>query len=336
MRPVLSIAIPSNNRTELLDEAVQSILKEPAFDVRCEICISDNSSSEETKTLVVSKYKEAEQVVYQRSLDFPSLDENVNRAVTIANGEYVWIFGDDDLIVEGFLSQLLVYLQTIRPGILIVNSSSFHSLTIVEERRVPINSIEVFGPQDDDVFLEKLGGYLTYVGGIVIRKSLWNEYFRPQMLGTYFAHIDTICRAKIGRSIHYLPQPGIRMRLHTQTWTSKHFEIWNIKYPEVIWGLESYSVCAKNSVIPKYPLKSMKRIVASRAYGRFNLGIWWSALRSSEDSSVFVRLIGLLVALLPREGFRLLYILFIRTARRRHSRNFSPELALAQLKRAAN
>ena len=256
--------------------------------------------------------------------------------MTIANGEYVWIFGDDDLIVEGFLSQLLEHLQTIRPDILIVNSSSFQSSNTLEERRVPIKKTRVFGPQDDDFFLEKLGGYLTYVGGIIIRKSLWGEYFRPQMLGTYFAHIDTVCRAKIGRSVHYLPQPGIRMRLHTQTWTSRHFEIWNIKYPEVIRGLDNYSIRAKNSVISKYPLKSMKRIVASRAYGRFNLGIWWSVLRSSECSNLFVRSIGLLVALLPREGFRLLYILFIRTARRRHSRNFSPELALAQLKRAAN
>ena len=333
MQVLLSIAIPSNNRTELLDEALRSILSEPGFEGPCEICISDNSQGNGTESLVTSKYAGSGRIVYRRSLDSPSLDENVNKVVSIANGEYVWIFGDDDLIVPGFLAVLLDYLQERRPDILILNSRSFQGAEIVEESRVPLANPRIYGPLDDNAFLADFGGYLTYVGCIVINKSLWVQYFRPKMIGTYFAHIDALCGAKRGRSAHYLPQPGISMRLHTQTWTARHFEIWNILFPAVIWGLDGYSDPAKRSVIPRHPLTSIKRILASRAYARFNLEICRTVLWRSEVVGLVVRLAGLLIAVLPREWFRLLYILFIRVGRRKHSRGFSPELALAQLGR---
>lgn len=329
--PLLSIVIPSNNRTELLDEAVRSILAEPGFDGRCEICISDNSSGEATHQFFNVTYATSEKLVYRRSLDAPSLDENVNKVIEMANGEYVWIFGDDDLIVKDFLLKLLEYLEKVNPDVLILNSSSFQNADVVETSRVPLADKRIYGPSDNDAFLGDLGGYLTYVGGIVIRKRLWVKYFRQEMIGTYFAHIDTICRIKPGRMAYFWPQPGINMRLHTQTWTAKHFEIWNIHFPAVIWGLVGYSDEAKQSVISPYPLKSLKRILASRAYGRFNMEIYRAVLMRSECSSIFVKGAGLVIALLPREWFRLLFILFIRIVRRQQSRSFSPELALAQL-----
>lgn len=333
MQVLLSIVIPSNNRTELLDEAIQSILSETGFDERCEICISDNSSGHATEQLVNLKYAGIGKMIYRRSLDAPSLDENVNKVVSLASGEYVWFFGDDDLIVPGFLSGLLDYLQKSSPAILVLNSRSFQNSRFVETSRVPESGIRIYSPSENDSFLKDFAGYLTYVACIVIRKNLWVEYFQHEMVGTYFAHIDTVYRAKLGRSAHYLPYPGISMRLQTQTWTGRHFEIWNSFFPAVIWGLDGYTYEAKQSVIPREPMKSLKRILASRAYGRFNFGIWQTVLMPSKVTNGFVRWGGLLIALLPREFFRLLYILLIRFGRRKHSREFSPELALAQLGR---
>lgn len=333
MRPLLSIVIPSNNRAELLDEAVSSILSESAFDGMCEICISDNSSGDATEKLVASKYANCGRVVYRRSLDAPLLDENVNKVISIANGAYVWIFGDDDLIVAGFLRNLLECLQTAAPEVLILNSRSFQGAEIVERRRVPLGDARVYGPTENDAFLEDLGGYLTYLGGIVIRRNLWIQYFRRELVGTYFAHIDAVCRAKIDRYAHYLPEPGIDMRLHFHTWTARHFEIWNVHFPSVIWGLDGYSDAAKQSVIPRQPLNYLRRILASRAYGRFDFSIWRAVLMRSNEAGFRVKVGSLVVALLPREWFRLLYLLFIGIGRSTHSRGFSPDLARALLGR---
>ena len=189
------------------------------------------------------------------------------------------------------------------------------------------------GPRNEDLFLTDFGGYLTYLGGIGIRKVLWQQFFRRKKVGTYFAHFDTLFRAKLGRAAHYLPRPAIEMRLHFQTWVARHFEIWNIYYPKVVWELEVYSDEAKSRVIPRYPLKSLGRILASRAYGKFSISIYIKILLPAPNSNLFVKLVGLLIVLVPREIFRLLYIFYIKLIKREHTTSFSPRLALAQLER---
>ena len=333
MRPLLSIVIPSNNRTELLDEAIVSIITDPGWSSVCELCISDNSKGNETGDLVRNKYSHDPQIIYRRSLDTPTQDENVNMCISMASGEYVWIFGDDDLIVENFLGEFISYLQNSSPDIIILNSCSFQEQGQVEASRLALDNLKVYGLNDNDSFLTDLGGYITYVPCIVIRKKLWEKFFRPEKIGTFFAHIDAICRAKIGHIAHYLPQPAIKMRLHMQTWTAKHFEIWNIYFPEVIWTLDNYSLQAKQSVIQRYPLKSVKRILASRAYGRFDFKIFKTILLPSGDSSYVVKIVSLFIATIPRGFFRWLYITYILIFRDKHTTAFSPKLALSQLQK---
>ena len=266
-------------------------------------------------------------------MDAKTLDENVNMAISMAKGEYVWVFGDDDLIEENFLSELTTYLKSVTPDIVILNSSSFQEGGQVEGSRRVLDTLIVYKPNDNDLFLTDQGAYLTYVPCIVIRKKLWKRFFRTEKIGTFFAHIDSVCRAKIGHTAHSLPNPAIKMRLHSQTWTAKHFEIWNIYFPEVIWKLDSYSSQAKKSVIQRYPLKSVRRVLASRAYGRFNFEIFKLILLPADNSSLFVKVLGFFISIIPRELFRQLYIFYILIFRNKHTVSFSPKLALSQLQR---
>ncbi len=333
MKPLISIVIPSNNRTELLDEAMSSIITDPSWNSDCELCISDNSKGYDTSNLIHKKYSGNSQIIYRRSLDAPSLDENVNMAISMARGEYVWIFGDDDLIVQNFLTELISYLKISSPDIVILNSCSFQEHIQVEVSRLSLDTLRIYGPNENDLFLADHGGYLTYVGCIVIRKRLWIKYFCPKKVGTFFAHLDAVCRAKIGHTAHYLPRPAIKMRLRMQTWTADHFEIWNIYFPEVIWNLNNYSTRAKKSVIQRYPLKSVKRILATRAYGRFDLNVFKTILLPAKNSFWMVKIVGFFVAIIPSDFFRWLYIAYIFVFRRKHTSVFSPKLALANLQK---
>jgi abequosyltransferase len=317
----------------LLNTALKSILSEASFDARCEIVVSDNSKGDETRRLVETTYAGIPRLRYRRSLDAPSLDENVNKVIVSSAGEYVWVFGDDDIIEPAFLPRLLECLECERPDIVLINSRSFEQGGIIEERRVPAAERRIYNTGDNDAFLTDFGSYLTYVPCLVIRRECWIDCFRTEMIGTFFAHIDAVFRAKRGRTARFIPEPGINMRMHCQTWTARHFEIWNVHFPAVIWGLEEYGDEAKGKVIPRYPLRSLKRIFGSRAYGRFDFSIWRTVLLPSQHSSLLVKTVGLLVALLPRELFRLLYVGYIRVMRHQHNPHFSPELALAQLGR---
>ena len=85
---ILSIVIPSNNRTELLAEAIKSIISDPGWGPDCELCISDNSKNDETSMFIKTTYASISGIIYRRTLDAPSLDENMNMAVSMANGKY--------------------------------------------------------------------------------------------------------------------------------------------------------------------------------------------------------------------------------------------------------
>jgi abequosyltransferase len=331
MNPFLTVAIPSNNKTELLEIAIESIVSQLSVDSNCEICISDNSVGNGTERLVNSKYESLKPMSYHRSLDSPSLDENVNKVVQLSKGKYVWIFGDDDIIVDGALDKIICHLKEFSPDILILNSLSFNQSGIIEESRTIIENSKIYGTEDDDEFLMELGGYLTYLGGIVIRRELWVKYFRPDMVGSYFSHIDTIFRVKSGRTASYMAEPAIMMRLHSQTWTSKHYEIWNILFPKVIWNLNGYSDIAKRSVTPSVLINSVKSILSSRAYGRFNIRIYREVVLKSTEANNITKIIGLLIAILPYNILRILYKYYVMLVKNKRRKNFSPKLALALL-----
>ena len=123
------------------------------------------------------------------------------------------------------------------------------------------------------------------------------------------------------------------MRLHMQTWTAQHFEIWNIYFPEIIWNLENYSSQAKQKVIQRYPLMSLRRILASRAYGRFNFAIFKSILLPAETASLIVKILGFFISIIPSELFRISYIFYILIFKNKHQTSFSPKLAISQLQR---
>ena len=122
---LLTIAIPSHNATHYLEEAVRSIITEPEFGRDVNISISDNSPSQATTELFQNQYQGNPAIQHHRSLEYDSLDANVNRAVELATGTYVWIFGDDDLIVPGVLSRLLLFLEEEQPDLVVLNSQSF-------------------------------------------------------------------------------------------------------------------------------------------------------------------------------------------------------------------
>ena len=53
---LLTISIPTHNSTHYLDEALQSIIKEPGLGVFYEITLSDNSLTSDTEYLYRTKY----------------------------------------------------------------------------------------------------------------------------------------------------------------------------------------------------------------------------------------------------------------------------------------
>jgi glycosyltransferase involved in cell wall biosynthesis len=110
-RPILSICIPTYNRGLFLENCLESIWKSLGKpDARVEICVSDNASTDNTKE-VVSQVQGRMPVVSHRNEVNVGMAQNFLQVVSMASGEYVWLIGDDDLLMPNAISNLLILLN---------------------------------------------------------------------------------------------------------------------------------------------------------------------------------------------------------------------------------
>ena len=328
---LLTIAIPAHNKSKFLKKAVYSIKKEIVFGNDVNLIISDNSLNNDIKELYLKEFKNDGNIKLYNSKKYKCLDSNVNRAVELSSGKYVWIFGDDDLIVPGILIKIKEFLKKYNPSMVIMNSKSFRDKEIIEEYRLPKGLKPIYEINENDKFLIDLVGYLTYVGGILVDRELWMANYDKSKIGSFFAHIACITAIKNNRTAHYFSSPAIKMRLGSQTWIDKSFLIWHKLYPEIIWGLKNYNSKAKRKVIHPNPLNSLKTMIASRAYGRLTFYNYQKFIFPEKNISINNKILIFLIAILPKRFFSFCYAYFILLFKKNHSINFSPKLALSQL-----
>ena len=211
---------------------------------------------------------------------------------------------------------------------------SFRNQEIIEESRLPKCIKPIYGKKENDKFLIDLIGYLTYVGGILVERELWINNYDRSKIGSYFAHIDCITSIKNKRNAHYFSAPAIKMRLGSQTWINQSFVIWHKSYPKIIWGLKNYNARAKIKVINPNPLNSIKAMLASRSYGRLTFYNFKKYILREKSVNKKNKFFIFLITLIPVFILRFLYILFIHFFKKKHTINFSPKLALSQLKKS--
>ena len=119
-RPILSILIPTCNRSQHLQQLLLR-LQEEACSVsaeQVEIVVGDNASIDKTPQLIASfcdAVSFARGII--RSTDIGS-ERNFQDLAGKARGAYFWMIGDDDLPCKGALSALINFLSSHKPSLL--------------------------------------------------------------------------------------------------------------------------------------------------------------------------------------------------------------------------
>lgn len=106
---VLSIGIPTWNRCPYLQENIDQLLREIAKTPDCsiEIFVSDNASTDETQAYCEALSQHYPFFTYHRNDTNLGANANFQNVIALSQGEYVWMLGDDDLIVEDCLSSIV-------------------------------------------------------------------------------------------------------------------------------------------------------------------------------------------------------------------------------------
>lgn len=107
---LLSICVPTFNRSALLHENLLSLLEQ--WNEKIEIIVSDNASTDETGQIVETLIKENPgKIHYFRQPKNLGSEGNFDFCFSKAAGDFVWILGDDDRLSKNCLPFLLSILE---------------------------------------------------------------------------------------------------------------------------------------------------------------------------------------------------------------------------------
>ena len=102
----LSICIPTYNRSKRLISTLDSISKNKSIrNIEYEVCISDNNSKDGTRD-VVKRYSEKLNIHYKKNDHNIGMAKNIISVVDMANGQFIWMLGDDDLLLPKAISKV--------------------------------------------------------------------------------------------------------------------------------------------------------------------------------------------------------------------------------------
>ncbi len=128
MRPLLSICIPTYNRSQYLKQALETYVSNAAFDDEVEIVISDNASTDNTEKIGRDYASRYSNVKYFRNEENVH-DSNFCLALDRGTGIYLKLMNDNLIITEDGLSflkkNILKYIEK-KPAIFFVGNNIFN------------------------------------------------------------------------------------------------------------------------------------------------------------------------------------------------------------------
>ena len=308
MRRRLSICIATLNRARFLKETLDSILDQAGDGV--EVVIVDGASSDGTKSIVHGLQQRFSCIRYIRREKAMGVDRDFDAAVQHASGEYCWLLCDDDVLKPGAIATVLSGAQC-GHSLLVVNADVWDAgySKLLEERRLRIDEDRVYPSSDIEGLFADTAGYLTFIGGTVIRRDLWMARERERYFGTEFVHVGVIFQAPLPGTALVISTPLISIRYGMAQWTERSFDIWMFKWPELIWSLPVLSEEIKNRATRREPWRLLKNLLVYRAMGAYSSRVYHDKVRNRIRGRG-QRAIPCLVSMLPGRVLNLLGVAY--------------------------
>ena len=201
MKPILSICIPTYNRSGCLKECLDSIMiSVTGYESQIEIIISDNASPDDTMEVIQSFQIKCPWMRYHRNDQNIGGDPNIYLVATMALGEYIWIFGDDDKMDRGAVSAILNGIE-LGCNLIICNYSVWTKdfSYLIRPNGLSLDCDEVFDNPDE--LMRRIGHHMGYISSIIVNKDIFfkipeSEYLNyidysfPQLYAVYSGIFD--------------------------------------------------------------------------------------------------------------------------------------------------
>jgi len=296
-KPRLSVCIATYNRAGHIGETLESIISQITDEV--EIVIVDGASTDDTGSVVKRYVEVCRQIRYIRLPSKGGVDKDYCKAVELAQGEYCWLFPDDDLLKPDAISTVL---NEVSKGfsLIVVNAQVMNKdfSKVLEEKRLQIDKNEIYDGLKLEQLFHRVIPYISFIGSVVVNRDVWMQREKTRYFGTEFIHVGVIFQAFLPAQALVIAEPYITIRYGNSQWTQRAFEIWLFKWPNLLSSFAPISEQARQEYRKTQSWFRLRKIIIYRAMGAYSLKEYqkWFA---SKDSSLWWRFATLFIAIMP-------------------------------------
>ena len=283
-----------------------------------ELLVVDGASTDNTKEVMAHYLLLHPEIRYYREQVNSGVDRDYDKAVGYAKGEYCWLMSDDDLLKPGAVQRVLSAIDG-KTDLIVVNTEIWNAdfSEKLLDRRLKIATDIEYGKSEREQFFIDTANQLGFIGCVIIRRSFWLSRDRASYYGTLFIHVGVIFQHTAIEAVRVIAEPLITIRDGNATWVARTFEVWAIKWPELIWSFTDFSDNAKHAVCPRQQWRRFKFLFFHRAMGSYSLAEFHKLLSSRANGLAWA--MAYFVAVFPGKAANLIvvlyYILFKRAAR---------------------
>lgn len=235
MQYSLTVAIPTYNRIKDLKFTLPITLG-ICEGRNIEILVSDNASTDGTREYMLAMTEKHPQLVYYRNHENLGPDRNFLNCFERAQGEYIYLLGDDDLLLEEGFALLMEALR-LSPVFIHLNTSGLierkDGTYVCGQPRCEEKGLEVY--TDKNELLKSMGIYLTFMSSLVFR----NEYVRmiqdkEQYIGSFFIQSHIALRTMEHEGIYILNTLNCCAEKGNRTVNYDLFHVWGRRFGDLM------------------------------------------------------------------------------------------------------
>lgn len=201
-QPLLSICIPTYNRSDVLQQCLHSIVTNKAYNEELvEIVISDNVSTDSTQELCMAFAKAHRNVIYHRNDRNIGGDLNFIKVLSLGTGTFLKLNNDYSIFTEEGLKKLLQCIRKYKDEKSLLYFDNFYK----GFRTTRINSL-------DEMVYQK-GIYMSWIGAY----GFWHDDFnkledKSRAVKTQFMQVDWFLRLFVKKNYCILCQSEYTVR----------------------------------------------------------------------------------------------------------------------------
>ncbi len=236
-KPLLSICIPTYNRSKFLRVMLQALLPQVTeWSDEVEVWVLDNCSTDETATVVEESRTLGRFRSVRHSQNLGPVKNVIKGPAELATGKYVWVLGDHNLMMPGALGQLLNILKSqpdrrffyanfrvsSYPANWPENAPGGHDGVYYYTGKPDVTDRKVDRWQE---FLDSYSYLCTQAYAHVVQTGVWKAYWNEKDIpesytdsASTYPHTHMITDAALDEPAYYIGTPLVTIFNGAQSW----------------------------------------------------------------------------------------------------------------------